>query len=57
MMPGSGTVANKDTSIGSCCIAERRSLGGIEKGAPVTPFMKFGDQVRMEIFDKKGGSV
>jgi fumarylacetoacetate (FAA) hydrolase len=54
---GSGTVANKDTSIGSCCIAERRSLEQIEKGAPVTPFMKFGDQVRMEIFDKKGESV
>jgi fumarylacetoacetate (FAA) hydrolase len=54
---GSGTVANKDTSAGSCCIAERRSLEQIEKGAPVTPFMKFGDQVRIEMFDKHGASI
>jgi fumarylacetoacetate (FAA) hydrolase len=54
---GSGTVANKDTSVGSCCIAERRSLEQIEKGAPVTPFLHFGAQVRIEMFDKRGDSV
>ena len=54
---GSGTVSNKHGDAGSCCIAERRTLEQIEKGAPVTPFMKFGDQVRIEMFDKDGESV
>jgi len=48
---GSGTVSNKDHSHGSCCIAERRTLEQIEGGAPKTPFMKFGDRVRIEMFD------
>ncbi|MGZ6008366.1 MAG: fumarylacetoacetate hydrolase family protein [Rhizomicrobium sp.] len=54
---GSGTVSNKHGDAGSCCIAERRTLEQIEKGAPVTPFMKFGDQVRIEMFDKNGDST
>ncbi len=54
---GSGTVSNKHGDAGSCCIAERRTLEQIEKGAPVTPFMKFGDQVRIEMFDKDGDSI
>jgi len=54
---GSGTVSNKQGNVGSCCIAERRSLEQIEKGAPVTPFMKFGDQVRIEMFDRQGQSI
>ena len=54
---GSGTVSNKHGDAGSCCIAERRTLEQIEKGAPVTPFMKFGDRVRIEMFDKDGDSI
>ena len=54
---GSGTVSNKHGDVGSCCIAERRSLEQIEKGAPVTPFMKFGDSVRIEMFDPRGQSI
>ena len=38
-------------SVGSCCIAERRTLEQIETGAPKTPFMKFGDRVRIEMLD------
>src|ERR1700692_3476915 len=49
---GSGTVSNKHGNVGSCCIAERRTLEQIEKGAPITPFMKFGDQVRIEMLDQ-----
>ena len=45
---GSGTVSNADRAKGSACISERRAIEMIEQGAPKTPFMKFGDRVRME---------
>jgi fumarylacetoacetate (FAA) hydrolase len=54
---GSGTVSNKLGTAGSCCIAERRTLEQIEKGAPETPFLKFGDRVRIEMFDSHGHSI
>ena len=54
---GSGTVSNKSGNVGSCCIAERRTLEQIENGAPTTPFMKFGDRVRIEMFDSSGHSI
>ena len=54
---GSGTVSNKDRSHGSACIAERRSLETIEHGAPKTPFMKFGDRVKIEMPDQDGRSI
>jgi fumarylacetoacetate (FAA) hydrolase len=54
---GSGTVSNKSGDVGSCCIAERRTLEIIEAGKPVTPFMKFGDRVRIEMFGDDGASV
>lgn len=45
---GSGTVSDAGGKKGSACIAERRAIEMIEQGAPKTPFMKFGDRVRME---------
>jgi fumarylacetoacetate (FAA) hydrolase len=45
---GSGTVSNADRSAGSACIAERRAIELIDKGASMTPFMHFGDTVRMQ---------
>ncbi|MHB8406388.1 MAG: fumarylacetoacetate hydrolase family protein [Gammaproteobacteria bacterium] len=54
---GSGTVANQDESKGSSCLAEKRVLEIIKEGKPKTPFMKFGDTVRIEMFDKNGASV
>lgn len=45
---GSGTVSNAGGRKGSACIAERRAIETIEQGAPKTPFMKFGDRVRMQ---------
>jgi fumarylacetoacetate (FAA) hydrolase len=54
---GSGTVSNKDTSRGSCCLAERRTLETLEHGAPKTPFLKFGDRVRIEMMDSDGRSI
>jgi len=54
---GSGTVANQDESKGSSCLAEKRVLEIIKEGKPKTPFMKFGDRVRIEMFDKNGTSI
>jgi fumarylacetoacetate (FAA) hydrolase len=54
---GSGTVSNQDRSKGSACIAERRMLEQIESGAPKTPFLKFGDRVRIEMKDARGSSI
>jgi fumarylacetoacetate (FAA) hydrolase len=54
---GSGTVSNYDRSLGASCLAERRTLEQLEHGAPRTPFLKFGDRVRIEMFDAAGLSV
>lgn len=54
---GSGTVANRDRSVGSSCLAERRMIETIEQGKPATPFMKFGDRIRIEMLDRAGKSV
>lgn len=45
---GSGTISNNNRSAGSACIAERRVIEMIDLGEPRTPFMAFGDRVRME---------
>lgn len=54
---GSGTVSNTDRSHGSCCIAEKRMLEILATGKPVTPFMQFGDRVRIEMFDAQGQNI
>ncbi len=55
---GSGTVSNRNPhEIGSCCIAERRMIETIEKGSAETPFLRFGDRVRIEMLDADGASV
>jgi fumarylacetoacetate (FAA) hydrolase len=54
---GSGTVSNKDSSRGSCCIAERRTLEQLEHGAPRTAFLKFGDRVHIEMLGSDGRSI
>jgi fumarylacetoacetate (FAA) hydrolase len=54
---GSGTVSNQDRSAGSACIVEKRMLEQIESGAAKTPFLKFGDRVRIEMKDALGNSI
>ena len=54
---GSGTVSNRDRSAGSTCLAERRMLETLEQGRPKTPFLSFGDRVRIEMFDAAGNSI
>ena len=54
---GSGTVANEDEGKGASCLAEKRMLEIIRDGKPSTPFMKFGDRVRIEMLDREGRSI
>lgn len=54
---GSGTVSNTDRSKGSSCIAEKRMLEIVEQGKAKTPFMHFGDRIRIEMFDDKQQSI
>ncbi|MCI0507183.1 MAG: fumarylacetoacetate hydrolase family protein [Gammaproteobacteria bacterium] len=54
---GSGTVSNHDESRGCSCIAERRLLEIIEHGEAHTPFLKFGDRVKIEMHDSNRRSI
>lgn len=55
---GSGTVSNENyREIGSSCIAERRGIEIIDQGEPKTPFMAYGDRVRMEALSPDGVSL
>ncbi len=54
---GSGTISNADRSVGSSCLAEKRMIETIESGKPETPFMAFGDRIRIEMQDKAGESI
>lgn len=54
---GSGTVSNSDRSLGSSCIVEKRMLETIANGKPSTEFMKFGDSIRIEMFDDNKQSI
>jgi fumarylacetoacetate (FAA) hydrolase len=54
---GSGTVANRDETKGCSCIAEIRAIETIKHGKPVTPFMRFGDTIRLDMTDASGASI
>lgn len=48
---GSGTIANQDTGVGASCLAEKRMLEIIADGKASTPFMRFGDTIRIEMLN------
>ncbi|MET4896841.1 fumarylacetoacetate hydrolase family protein [Sphingomonadaceae bacterium jetA1] len=65
---GSGTVSNRDTDggpgkpvaeggVGYSCIAEVRMIETIRGGAPVTPFLKKGDTVRIWMEDDRHHAI
>lgn len=54
---GSGTVSNGNRAAGSSCLAERRMIETIDEGAPKTPFLRFGDMVKIDMLDNFGRSV
>lgn len=62
---GSGTVSNRDPDgspgrpvaeggRGYSCIAEQRTVEALRHGAPVTPFLRWGDQVEIDMHDRAG---
>ncbi len=54
---GSGTVSNEDRARGSSCLAEKRMIEVIDSGKAVTPFMKVGDTIEIEMFAQDGKSI
>ena len=54
---GSGTVSNADASRGFSCIVEKRMDEVVKQGSALTPFLRFGDRVRIEMLDKNGRSI
>ena len=65
---GSGTVSNSEADgspsrpvaeggVGYSCVAEARMVEAIRDGTPETPFLRFGDTVRIEMKDQDGHSV
>ena len=64
---GSGTVSNKEDGgpgrpvreggAGYSCIAEQRTVETIRDGKPTTPFLRFGDRVRIDMHDASGRSI
>jgi len=53
---GTGTIANQDMSVGYACLMEKRLVEQVEQGEAKTPFLRFGDRVRIEMKDS-GESV
>ena len=54
---GSGTIANQDTSKGASCLAEQRTVETLRDGKPATPFLKYGDTLRIEVTDTHGATI
>jgi len=54
---GSGTIANEDTSKGASCLAEQRTVETLRDGKATTPFLKFGDSLRIDVTDASGASI
>lgn len=65
---GSGTVSNRDADggpgkpvaaggLGYSCLAEVRTVETLLHGKPLTPFLRFGDTVKIEMLDDGGQSI
>ncbi len=54
---GAGAVSNLDPKTGHACIAEAQVDEEIEFGKPRTPFLRYGDRVRIEMLDEHGRSI
>ncbi len=54
---GSGTISNQSEETGSSCLAEVRMLEIIKSGEAKTPFMRFGDKVKIEMLNKVGDNI
>ena len=56
-MIGTGTISNRDPATGYACLMEARLVEQVEQGEAKTPFLKFGDRVKIEMRDARGQTV
>jgi fumarylacetoacetate (FAA) hydrolase len=54
---GSGTVSNHDKTAGYACIMEKRLVEQVELGAAKEEFLKFGDEIDIDMFDHHGETI
>jgi len=54
---GAGPVLNKDARRGVCCLFDKRNGEIVAKGEALTPYLGFGDVVRIDMQDEDGKSV
>jgi len=54
---GTGTVSNRDRKRGAGCLFERRAEELLKKKEAKTPFLKYGDKVKIEMRDAGGGAL
>jgi len=54
---GTGTISNHDLSAGYACLMEARLVEQVAQGEAKTPFLRFGDRVRIDMKDDRGESV
>ena len=54
---GSGTISNRDKATGYACIMEKRLVEQVELGAAMEEFLKFGDEIEIDMFDHHGETI
>ena len=54
---GSGTISNHDESTGYACIMEKRLVEQVKLGEAKTDFLRFGDTIKIDMFDHQGHSI
>lgn len=54
---GSGTVSNRDHSAGASCIVEKRMLETLKHGKATTPFLRYGDRVKIDMLDQSRRTI
>ncbi len=54
---GTGTISNHDKATGYACIMEKRLVEQVELGAAKEDFLRFGDSVKIEMFDHHGVTI
>ncbi len=54
---GSGTVSNHDKATGYACIMEKRVVEQVEQGEAKEDFLRFGDEIDIDMFDHHGETI
>lgn len=54
---GAGAVSNKDPQTGHACLAEKRADEELATGKATTPWLRYGDHIRIEMLDAQGASI